>query len=423
MNVLLLGKGGREHALAWKMKQSPLLDSLYIAPGNPGTAELGSNINLDSSDFSALKTLLLEKQIDMLVVGPEAPLVEGITNKLKKDADLAHIGVIGPSKEAAMLEGSKAFAKSFMKKYGIPTASYLKVTQSNIDEGMAHIDKTKPPYVLKADGLAAGKGVLIIDDTEAAKEALREMLDGQFGDASRTVVVEQFLDGIELSVFALTDGKSYTILPNAKDYKRIGEGDTGKNTGGMGAISPVPFVNESLMQKIEKRIIAPTVEGIKSENLDYHGFIFFGLMNVKGNPFVVEYNVRMGDPEAEVVLPRLTSDLLELFQRATDNKLELTDCHFDPRVAATIMLVSGGYPGSYEKGKTINGLDKVAGSTVFHAGTKDGTNSLLSNGGRVLALTSLADTMQDALTLSFKNAVKINFEGKYYRKDIGFDLK
>jgi len=423
MNVLILGSGGREHTFAWKLAQSPILNKLYIAPGNAGTAALGENVNIKADDFTAVRSLCLNKEINMVVVGPEDPLVKGIHDFFLADADLKNIPVIGPQKAGAELEGSKDFAKEFLFRHNIPTAAYQTFSSENLDEGYAFLETLKAPYVLKADGLAAGKGVLILNSLEEAKAELKEMLtEAKFGAASAKVVIEEFLDGIELSVFVLTDGNSYKVLPTAKDYKRIGEGDTGLNTGGMGAISPVPFVDDVLMQKIEERIVKPTVEGLKKDNLPYKGFIFIGLIKVDNDPIVIEYNVRMGDPETEAVLPRIKSDLLELFQAVGEGKLNEKTLELDPRFATTVMMVSGGYPEAYEKGKVMTGIDAVEDSIVFHAGTKLEGTEVQTNGGRVMALTSFGETMNEALTKSFANAEKVNFEGKYYRTDIGFDL-
>jgi phosphoribosylamine--glycine ligase len=422
MNVLLLGSGGREHALAWKLKQSKNLNSLFIAPGNAGTASVGQNVPMSATDFPKLKTFSLENNIDMIVVGPEDPLVQGVYDFFLADKKISHIAVIGPSKTGAKLEGSKDFAKKFMMRHNIPTAQYKSVTSSTIDEGCAFLDSLSAPYVLKADGLAAGKGVLIINDLSEAKESLRKMLDGMFGASSRTVVIEEFLSGIECSVFVLTDGKSYKILPVAKDYKRIGEGDTGLNTGGMGAVSPVPFADEAFMQMVEKQVVIPTVEGLRKENITYKGFIFIGLIKVNGEPKVIEYNVRMGDPETEVVIPRLKSDLLDLFSAVATETLDSKTLETDPRCATTVMMVSGGYPEHYEKGKTISGIENVENSLVFHAGTSLKNNEIVSSGGRVLAVTSYGETIEDALKTSYESVKKINFENVYYRRDIGFDL-
>lgn len=421
MNILILGSGGREHAFAKKISESKRCKQLFIAPGNPGTAQFGINVPIQVTDIASVKQFCLNNKMDMLVVGPEAPLVEGITDAFRSE-ETKHIGVIGPDAFAAQLEGSKAFAKSFMKKYHIPTAGYLEVTTENIEAGFAFLDTLASPYVLKADGLAAGKGVVILPDLAEAKEELRAMLSGKFGAASSKVVIEEFLDGIEFSVFALTDGQHYVLLPEAKDYKKIGEGDTGLNTGGMGAISPVPFVDDTLWQKVINKIVMPTIEGIKSENMDYTGFVFFGLINVGGEPFVIEYNCRMGDPETEVVIPRIEDDLVEVFQDAISKKLEGKKLTFSSQSAATIMLVSGGYPGDFEKYKQITGVDDVQDSIVFHAGTTQKDGDILTSGGRVMAITSVADNFQEAIRISLKNAEKIHFEGKYFRRDIGFDL-
>lgn len=423
MNILLLGSGGREHAFAWKMVQSPLCDTLFMAPGNAGTAEIATNVNIAVTDFEAIKALVIKENIEMVVVGPEDPLVKGIYDFFLNDAELSHIPVIGPSKLGATLEGSKEFAKEFLVKHKIPTAAYDSFTAETVEQGCAFLETLAPPYVLKADGLAAGKGVLIIQDLAEAKTELRNMLVGQkFGAASSKVVIEEFLDGIELSCFVLTDGKSYKILPTAKDYKRIGEGDTGLNTGGMGAVSPVPYVDAVLMEKIETRIVKPTIEGFQKDGIEYKGFVFIGLINVNNEPLVIEYNVRMGDPETEVVVPRLQSDLVELFQAVANQKLDEFELKIDPRSATTVMLVSGGYPEDFEKGKVISGLEKVENSIVFHAGTKLDNGNVVTNGGRVMAITSYGDSFQEALAQSYKNVEKINWENVYYRKDIGFDL-
>ncbi|HRK82013.1 MAG TPA: phosphoribosylamine--glycine ligase [Saprospiraceae bacterium] len=423
MNILLIGSGGREHALAWKMKQSQLCSRLLIAPGNSGTAACGENVAIRPDDFQGLKALALREQIDMLVVGPEDPLVLGIWDFFKNDPDLQHIIVVGPSQEGARLEGSKAFAKAFMQEFGIPTAAYREFDAAQMEEGLAYIAAHSLPVVLKADGLAAGKGVLICTDTDEAQREFRAMLGGKFGQAGSRVVVEQFLSGIEFSVFALTDGHSWALLPEAKDYKRIGEGDTGLNTGGMGAVSPVPFVDAELMDKVKTRIIEPTVRGIAARGMAYHGFVFFGLIRVDGEPYVIEYNCRLGDPETEVVLPRLQNDLVELFVAMAEGRLVEVSISSDARAATTVVLVSGGYPEAYEKGKPIGGLEWVEGSMVFHAGMRaqeDG--QLLTDGGRVMAVTSYGADFREALALSNVNAGRIFFEGKYHRRDIGLDL-
>ncbi|MBI4932133.1 MAG: phosphoribosylamine--glycine ligase [Bacteroidetes bacterium] len=427
MNVFLLGSGGREHALAWKMAQSEKLGSLFIAPGNAGTSDYGENVNISPADFPSIKKFVLENKINMVVVGPEEPLVKGIHDFFLADDELKNIPVIGPQKDGAQLEGSKDFSKQFMIKYGIPTAKYQTFTKETISEAFSFLETLSPPYVLKADGLAAGKGVVIPSTIEEAKKELEEMLGGRFGASSAKVVIEEFLKGIELSVFVLSDGKSYKILPEAKDYKRIGEGDTGLNTGGMGAVSPVPFADEVFMKKVEEQIIIPTVEGLKKENIVYKGFIFIGLIKVGDEPFVIEYNCRMGDPETEVVLPRIKSDILNLFEAVANQTLDKMKIEFDERTAVTVMLVSGGYPGDYEKGKVIIGLESVKDSIPFHAGTSElptpnSQPQIVTNGGRVIAITSYGNTMEEALQKSFANAEAINYEGKYYRKDIGKDL-
>lgn len=423
MNLLLLGSGGREHSLAWKIAQSPLTDTLYIAPGNAGTAACGTNLNIDILNFEAVKKIVLEKNIELVLVGPEEPLVRGIYNFFKSDKELSGIPLIGPSKAAAALEGSKDFAKEFMIKHGIPTARHATFTKDTIKQGMDFLKTLSPPYVLKADGLAAGKGVVIPNTLSEAESTLSEMLlDKKFGEASSKVVIEEFLKGIELSVFVLTDGKSFHILPEAKDYKRIGENDTGKNTGGMGAISPVPFADASFLEKVKQRIIIPTIEGLKKDKLDYCGFIFVGLMNCNGEPKVIEYNVRMGDPETEVVMPRIKTDFVELLVAMGKQTLGQTDIEFDERAAATVMLVSGGYPDGYEKGKVITGLENISDSIVFHAGTKQEGNNIVSNGGRVLAITSYGKTLKDAVSSSYKSIANIDFEKKYFRRDIGKDI-
>ena len=423
MNILLLGSGGREHAFAKKISESTLCHQLFIAPGNAGTEKLGINVPIKADDFLKIKSFCLENQIKMVIVGPEDPLVKGIYDFFKNDDQLNDIPVIGPSKIGATLEGSKEFAKKFMQKYNIPTADYQSFTKENINEGFAFLEKMKPPYVLKADGLAAGKGVLIINDLEEAKNELENMLvKAKFAEASSKVVIEEFLTGIELSCFVITDGKNYKILPTAKDYKRIGEGDTGLNTGGMGAVSPVPFANAEFMQKIEERIVKPTIQGLINEQIEYKGFIFIGLIKVGDEPYVIEYNVRMGDPETEVVIPRIKSDLVEIFSAVASQNLDNINLEINPQSATTIVLVSGGYPEDYEKGKIISGIENIEDSLVFHAGTTLDNDKIVSNGGRVLAITSLAETFQEALKISYKNINKISFDKMYYRKDIGFDL-
>lgn len=424
MKILILGSGGREHAFAWKIAQSPLCSGLFIAPGNAGTAQVAQNIDIEATDFDKLADFIAANGIELVVVGPEAPLVAGFTDFVHSRPDLSGVRIIGPGKAGAALEGSKDFAKQFMMRHNIPTATYRSFDRSNLEEGIAYLATQQAPYVLKADGPAAGKGVLIINDLSEAQEALRQMIIGaKFGAASATVVVEQFLQGIELSVFVLTDGKDYCLLPAAKDYKRIGEGDTGLNTGGMGAVSPVPFADAVFMKKVEERIVQPTLAGLRQEGIDYVGFIFIGLMNVGGEPYVIEYNVRMGDPETEVVIPRIKSDFLALLDAASRCRLGTARFETDSRTATTVMLVSGGYPEAFEKGKVISGLDQISGVTAFHAGTKQQGQAIVTAGGRVIALTALADTMDDALELSYRAAEVISYEGKYYRRDIGQDLR
>ncbi|URW79686.1 phosphoribosylamine--glycine ligase [Xiashengella succiniciproducens] len=422
MNILIVGSGGREHAFGWHLKRSPLTDKLFFAPGNAGTAAIGENLSISANDFDAIRYAVLKNDIKLVIVGPEEPLVRGIVDYFKSEPSLSGIKIIGPDSKAAALEGSKDFAKQFMQKYNIPTARYLTVTPDTVAEGRIFMASLSAPYVLKADGLAAGKGVLIINDYDEACEELNRILGGKFGAAGNKVVIEEFLSGIELSMFVLTDGKDYFLLPEAKDYKRVGEGDQGLNTGGMGAVSPVPFATDEFKLKVEEKIIKPTIEGIKKEGLYYKGFIFFGLIKVGDEPYVIEYNVRMGDPETEVVMPRLMNDLVELLQATAEGKLGGLVAEHDYRTAVTIVMVSGGYPGHFEKGFEITGLDKVDGSLVFHAGTKLSGSSILTDGGRLMAVTSFGDDIVEASELSRKNASLINYENKYYRRDIGFDL-
>ncbi len=423
MRILLLGSGGREHALAYKMLQSSRCHQLFVAPGNAGTATIATNVAIDPTDFESIKAFAVKESVDMIVVGPEDPLVLGIYDFFKNDSTVNHISVIGPSKLGAQLEGSKEFAKEFLIKHKIPTAAYDSFTAETVEKGCEFLETLQPPYVLKADGLAAGKGVLILNDLEEAKTELRNMLvHAKFGTASSKVVIEEFLDGIELSCFVLTDGKNYKMLPTAKDYKRIGEGDTGLNTGGMGAISPVPFADEILLEKIETRIAKPTIEGLQQDGIEYKGFVFIGLIIVKGEPMVIEYNVRMGDPETEVVMPRIQSDLVELFQAVANQKLDEVTLEIDPRSATTIMVVSGGYPEEYGKGFEISGIENVEDSIVFHAGTKLENDKVITSGGRVLAVTSMGDNFQEAIKKSYQNIDKLHFDKMYFRKDIGFDL-
>ena len=422
LNVLLIGSGGREHALAWKISQSPLLGKLYIAPGNAGTQSCGTNIPLGVNDFEAIGNFSLENHIDMIVVGPEDPLVKGIFNHFASNSSLQDILVVGPSKEGARLEGSKDFAKKFMQKYNIPTATYKSFTKQTLPQAKRYLDMQEPPYVIKADGLAAGKGVLILDSIVDAEIGMNKILNGKFGQAGNKIVIEQYLQGIELSVFVVTDGDNYKILPEAKDYKRIGEKDTGPNTGGMGAVSPVPFADKDFMQKVEERVIKPTINGLREDGIQYQGFIFFGLMNVKGEPYVIEYNVRLGDPETEVVLPRIKTDLLELFLKLDDKKLNEAELEIDDRACTTVMMVSGGYPGSYQKGYAINIPENTDEAIIFHAGTKEENGNILTNGGRVISVSAWGKNKEEALDKCYKNASRIDFEGKFFRTDIGFDL-
>jgi phosphoribosylamine--glycine ligase len=422
MKILILGSGGREHALAWKLAQSKKVSGIFVAPGNAGTMACGTNVDLNPENFEDVKNCVLTNKIGMVLVGPEAPLVAGIHDYFLADNILKDIPVIGPVKAGANLEGSKDFAKAFMKKYDIPTAAYRTFDSSSEGEAIAFMNTLEPPYVLKADGLASGKGVVILGNLEEASIELSSMLKGKFGQAGKKVVIEQFLSGIEMSAFVITDGKNYKILPGAKDYKRVGEGDTGLNTGGMGSVSPVPFANQAFMYRVEKRIIEPTIEGLISEGIDYKGFIFFGLMNVNGNPYVIEYNVRLGDPETEAIIPRIKSDFFDLLDGVAKGDLNRRKIKIDERFVASVMLVSDGYPGNYEKGKEIFGLDLVKDSVVFHAGTKDENGRVLSNGGRVLAVSSMGQTLYEALETSYRNAGLISWDGIRYRTDIGFDL-
>jgi phosphoribosylamine--glycine ligase len=424
MNILILGSGGREHALAWKIAQSPLCEKLYIAPGNPGTSSLGENINMSVNDFEAQKTFCVEQNINMVVVGPEDPLVNGIYDFFEREEALQKIHVIGPSKQAALLEGSKGFAKEFMARHAIPTAAYREFSSSNYDEGVAYIKQHALPIVLKADGLAAGKGVVIAESHQDALDCFSDMIqDHKFGEASSKVVIEEFLTGIESSVFVLTDGNSYVLLPSAKDYKRIGEGDKGLNTGGMGAVSPVPFMDDAYTQKVIERIVEPTIAGLQKDALTYEGFVFIGLIKVGDDPYVIEYNCRMGDPETEVVMPRIESDIVPMLFALKTKTLHEHTCTLSPLHAATVMLVSKGYPEDYEKGKLMTGFDILEGSIAFHAGTKQTDNGIVTNGGRVMAITSLATTLQEAISTSKANADRVDFEGKYYRKDIGWEFE
>ena len=423
MNILILGSGGREHTLAWKINQSNKINKLFIAPGNAGTSETGTNIDIDINNFQLIKDAIIKFSIDLIIVGPEVPLVNGFHDFVSTDDELIHVKVIGPKRHGAQLEGSKKFAKEFMMRHRIPTAKYKSFTSKSLEEGNRFLEELNPPYVLKADGLAAGKGVVILNDLKEAKAELNDMLSNQkFGEASSEVVIEEFLEGIEMSCFILTDGKHYISLPNAKDYKRIGEGDKGLNTGGMGAISPVPFADAEFLNKVDERVVKPTINGLKTDKIDYQGFIFIGLIKVNEEPFVIEYNVRLGDPETEVIIPRLKNDLVDVLLATAKQKLDTIDVEFDDRFATTVMMVSGGYPEAYEKEKEIKGLDKVADSIVFHAGTKLKDNKIVSNGGRVLAVTSYGATFNEALQKSYKSIKDIKFDKLYYRKDIGFDL-
>lgn len=424
MRILLLGSGGREHTFAWKIAQSPLTETLFIAPGNAGTSATGINVALNPNDFAAVGDFVIAEEIDLVIVGPEEPLVNGIYDYFKSNQLLKNISILGPSKVGAQLEGSKDFAKDFMKKYGVPTADYQTFTPITVDNAVAFLKNSKAPYVLKADGLAAGKGVIIVDDVDEAVSHVKDMLiNRRFGNASGKVVIEQFLKGTELSVFVITDGQYWVLLPEAKDYKRIGIGDTGLNTGGMGSVSPVPFANKTFMSKVRERIIQPTIDGLQKENIDYRGFIFFGLINVEGDPFVIEYNVRMGDPETESVIPRITSDLVPVLKSCAEGNLSKSKIDIDPRAAVTVMLVSGGYPGNYSKGHTITGIDSNSESYLFHAGTsQDEEGNIITSGGRVIAVTSLASEAKEALAKSFSTVENIKFDGKYYRTDIGFDI-
>lgn len=424
MNILIIGSGGREHALGWKIAQSKKVEKMFFAPGNAGTSELGENINVGVCDFEGIKKVVIEKNIGMVVVGPEVPLVDGIVDFFISDKDLQSVKVIGPCREGAQLEGSKDFSKAFMERHNIPTAKYQTFGKGQVDAAAKFMKELEPPYVLKADGLAAGKGVLIIDDFDEAISELKEMLGGKFGDAGSKVVIEQFLDGIELSVFVVTDGKNYKILPEAKDYKRIGEGNTGLNTGGMGSVSPVPFADKTFMQKVESRIIKPTIEGLQKDGISYKGFIFFGLINCGGDPYTIEYNARMGDPETESVMLRIKSDFVDLLEGVADETLSEKSIEFDDRTAVSVMLVSGGYPGDYQKGKVMTGFDKVSNDSImFHAGTSLKDGNVVTAGGRVIAISSYGKNMDEALKCSFNNAGKINYDGCYFRNDIGFDLK